>query len=169
MNYVIGSVEKRFWAKVEKKGPDECWLWTASTREGYGCLGTYRQGRKFIDGAHRISYEIHVGPIPENKLVDHRCRVRLCVNPKHLQLATRKENIENHSGAYKNSLSGVRGVYWANNRKKWRVSVQHNKKKYEGGLFDSLEEAEVAAIALRNKLFTNNLVDRDAHRMGGEK
>ena len=73
----------RFWAKVAKSD-DGCWLWTASTRGGYG--------RFFLDGrlvmAHRVSYEIHAGPIPKGHYVCHRCDMPGCVNPRSLHRNT---------------------------------------------------------------------------------
>lgn len=69
---------------------DACWLWTSShrTRDGYG--------RKWVKGkrvmAHRWMYERHIGPIPNGMQLDHLCRVRLCVNPRHLEPVTLQEN-----------------------------------------------------------------------------
>lgn len=58
-----------------------CWQWIgAVTTSGYG---TYRQ-----QYAHRFSYELHIGPIPEGEQVDHLCRNPLCVNPEHLEAVT---------------------------------------------------------------------------------
>jgi hypothetical protein len=78
----------RFWEKVDKSG--ECWLWTAGKEsEGYGRFKLNGKGCK----AHRISYELEVGPIPEGLQIDHLCRVRHCVNPEHLEAVTQRENI----------------------------------------------------------------------------
>jgi len=76
----------RFWAKVRKT--DGCWLWTASTLGDYGCLAINRKNR----GAHRISYELHYGPIPKGMFVCHRCDTPRCVRPEHLFLGTPKDN-----------------------------------------------------------------------------
>ena len=66
-----------------------CWLWDrAISQTGYGniCVdGKYR-------GAHRVVYEALVGPIPEGLHLDHRCRVRACVNPNHLEPVSQREN-----------------------------------------------------------------------------
>lgn len=77
-----------FWAKVEKGTPDECWHWLGSTREGYGLIKFAGQVRN----AHRVAYELQVGPIPDGLHIDHLCRNRLCVNAAHLEPVTQAEN-----------------------------------------------------------------------------
>ena len=88
-----GKPERRFWAKIDKNGPNDCWLWRAAKGGGgYGCFR--RGGRK--DGnipAHRFIYELLVGPIPKGLTIDHLCRNRLCVNPAHLEAVTHQVNI----------------------------------------------------------------------------
>ena len=86
---MILSIQDRFWGKVDKNGPTGCWLWTASiTRSGYG---HFRIGSK-LHPAHRVAYELSIGQIPEGLQLDHLCRVRRCVNPKHLEPVTNQEN-----------------------------------------------------------------------------
>jgi hypothetical protein len=77
----------KFWARVNKT--DACWLWTgAISTEGYGRITwDYRN-----TGAHRVSYQELVGPIPDGLMLDHLCRVRHCVNPAHLEPVTNAEN-----------------------------------------------------------------------------
>lgn len=152
----MSDLISRFWEKVNKTG--ECWIWTASKRgPGYGqcSLGGRRQGY-----AHRFSYEIHFGSIPAGMVIDHICHNKLCVKPDHLQAVTPKQNQENLLGARVTSSSGVRGVSWNAEKKRWQVFVRSNRKSTFGGYFANIHEAEQAATTLRNQLFTNNLVDR---------
>ncbi|WP_375275005.1 HNH endonuclease signature motif containing protein [Methylorubrum thiocyanatum] len=80
----------RFWAKVDVRGPDECWLWTAGTdRAGYGKLKA--EGRDV--GAHRISWEVANGPIPAGRLLRHGCDTPACCNPGHFTPGTHAQNL----------------------------------------------------------------------------
>jgi len=76
----------RFWSKVSKT--ENCWNWTGWLRLGYGQFNVGR--RKFA--AHRVAYELTVGPIPEGMQLDHLCRNTRCVNPAHLEPVTPVEN-----------------------------------------------------------------------------
>jgi len=79
---------ERFDAKVQRTAT--CWLWIGATNQkGYG---TFWSG-DVRTGAHRWSYEYHVGPIPVGLEIDHLCRVRHCVNPAHLEAVTHAENL----------------------------------------------------------------------------
>lgn len=87
------SVESRFWPKVDKNGPNGCWLWVASkTSSGYGHFAN--------QCAHRVAYELLVGPIPEGLEIDHLCRVRHCVNPEHMEPVTHRVNIDRRIGKH---------------------------------------------------------------------
>jgi len=92
---VIVPPETRFWRYVEKSD-NGCWLWSGSlNKHGYGQLYA-----GMVDGhrvppllAHRLSYQINTGTIPEGLDLDHLCRVRRCVNPSHLEPVTRRDNL----------------------------------------------------------------------------
>lgn len=74
------GVRERLEAKIVRT--ETCWFWTAyRDRKGYGTIGVRGKVRK----AHRVAYELYVGPIPDGLTIDHLCRVRHCVNPAHLE------------------------------------------------------------------------------------
>ena len=81
----------RFWPKVDASGP--CWEWIAhKNNHGYGQVGLGAGTRK-LGMAHRVAWELLVGPIPEGLELDHLCRNPACVNPDHLEPVTHKENM----------------------------------------------------------------------------
>lgn len=68
-----------------------CWEFTGTTSGGYGMIGRPNNGGMAL--AHRISYELFVGEIPEGLTIDHLCRNRRCINPWHLEAVTGKVNV----------------------------------------------------------------------------
>lgn len=97
---VLEAFKKRFMAKIEKR-PSGCWLWTAASRNGYGYIGLNRDGWRPVR-AHRVAYELFVQPIPQGLVIHHRCGIRLCVNPDHLELLDhRTHTVDRHGAIFK--------------------------------------------------------------------
>lgn len=83
-----GSIEQRFWGKVKKT--NSCWNWIGNqSKDGYGQFGISDKIKK---SAHRFSFELLKGKIPQDLTIDHLCRNRLCVNPDHMKPVTTQEN-----------------------------------------------------------------------------
>ncbi len=80
-----------FWSRVDKsKGENECWPWAKTvSHDGYGRY--VLKGKYYL--AHRTSYELTFGKIPDGLVIDHLCRNTKCVNPRHLEAVTNKTNI----------------------------------------------------------------------------
>lgn len=106
------TVIDRLMAMVEIHS-NGCWLWTGALTAGYGMIGigVRGDGSRRIVRAHRVSYEIHIGPIPDGMQLDHTCHKkgecmevgsaclhRRCVNPYHLEPVTSNENKKRGNG-----------------------------------------------------------------------
>ncbi len=82
------TVEQRFWGKIEILASG-CWGWKGGLTLGYGSFFVRGGTRR----AHRVSYELFKGPIPDGLTLDHLCRVRNCVNPAYLEPVTQHKNV----------------------------------------------------------------------------
>lgn len=83
------SLRERFDQKWRVDAESGCWIWEASHKtDGYGLISVNSKWK----AAHRIAWELYVGPIPEGILIDHKCRRKSCVNPNHLEPVTLAEN-----------------------------------------------------------------------------
>lgn len=84
------TLAQRYWAKVDVRGPDECWPWTGGTSKGYGKLWDGIAMRR----AHRIGWRIHHGKDPGAEEVRHTCDNPPCQNPAHWVLGSRQDNMD---------------------------------------------------------------------------
>lgn len=123
-------------SKIDVKGPDDCWLWTAGTRSGYGQIGIGSAKTQVKIYAHRLAYFLEYGVDPGILFVCHTCDQRLCCNPKHLWLGTQKQNLED---------AAAKG--------RMHVGEQHGLRKHperaargEGVTASKLKEADVVEI-----------------------
>lgn len=92
------AIPERFWAKVAKAGPDDCWLWIGTKyQNGYGhfMLDQAGDAHKQIV-AHRMAWILTHGPVAEDLCVCHACDVPACCNPSHLWLGTKADNARDH-------------------------------------------------------------------------
>lgn len=92
-NELDSKALERFKTKI-MVASDGCHLWMGYRHlKGYG--GTHVGGKAVY--AHRLAWQIANGPIPEGMVIDHICRVRCCVNPRHLRLVTNRQNVTENS------------------------------------------------------------------------
>lgn len=94
-------LKNNFWEYVTKT--ESCWLWTgALTRRGYGHFQFFdlKLHRRRQIGAHRFSYLLVHGDLPDDVLIHHKCEIKICVNPDHLEPLTALEHRRTHPGTY---------------------------------------------------------------------
>ena len=125
--------EDRFWDKVDVRGPDECWEWTASTSGGDYCYGQLRVNGR-LPKAHRLAWEIEYGPIPDGLYVLHKCDNPPCCNPAHLFLGTHADNMRdrNEKGRTARGIQNPTG-------KLTRDSVRQVRTLYATGKFSQMQ------------------------------
>lgn len=91
---------------ADVRGPADCWNWRSATRNGYGRLmiGSRAAGTRRSVSAHRLAYEIHFGEIPSGLEVCHRCDNRRCINPAHLFVGTKQDNVDDREAKGRNKI-----------------------------------------------------------------
>jgi len=93
---VNAGILTRFWSRVDRRGPRDCWSWTAGCcTAGYGHfrLGSASTGDRRKELSHRLAYELTKGPIPDGLKVLHECDNPPCCNPAHLFVGTHADNM----------------------------------------------------------------------------
>ena len=141
-----GTITEKYEAAVIRR--EGCWGWGGTFHEyGYGLISKY--GRYYR--AHRVSWELHNGPIPDGMEIDHICHTPECTKPAHLRLATKSQNMENRRGANSNNKLGVRNV--AKHGNMYRVTITKDLRQIRYGSYATLEEAARAAVEARAKYF----------------
>lgn len=148
-NERFATPEEAFLARTEPLVWSSCIVWTGATnRHGYGQLQV--NGRMVY--AHRYSWERTNGTIPDDRILDHACWERSCVNPEHLRLATISQNSAYLSGARKGRKHDLpRGV--TRRGRGYEAAVQSGGIRHYLGTFSTPEEASAAAEAKRAILF----------------
>ena len=159
----------RFMRQVNKTGtvpphaPElgQCWVWEGTRdKKGYGRFSSNERGTSSL--AHRWLYSNQGGKLSKGMVLDHRCHNRSCVRPSRLREITSKQNSENVSGLNAANTSGFRGAYYNKTRGVWYAKVGHNNTSWNGGPYDTAEEAGEAARLKRLELHTHNDLDRVA-------
>lgn len=140
------EIIERFWAKVDKKSQDECWGWKAyKNKYGYGQIRI--NNKKY--SAHRISWFIHNGEIPEHNSFHgmcalHKCDNPSCVNPTHLFLGTHQENMRDRDAKWRGaSLAGEK--HW--NHKLAEKQVIEIREKYTPRKYSTRKLAEEYGVS----------------------
>lgn len=152
------TVEDRFWSKVDKRHPSECWNWQrAKDSSGYG---NFWCGARIV-GAHRYAWFLTHGECPEGLELDHLCHNRSCVNPDHLRAVSHLQNVQNLRGPRKDSKhGGGRGLSWRKGKWMVRVSVDGVRKFF--GSYESQHQAECVAIAARAMEYADSPAAKEA-------
>lgn len=143
------TLGEMFWQKVEVGGDDDCWIWRGNLQPN-----SYPYGRITFNAepllAHRVSYELNIGKIPDGYVIDHICHNPKCVNPKHLRACTRSQNTINQK-LRKDNTTGQKGVSMCKNGTRFRAELVLNGKCYVIGCFDNLKAATEAYVAASTK------------------
>jgi len=127
----------RFWIKVDKRGPDECWPWLGANNGRYGTMTI----NKRTIGAHKVSYLIHHGDTPDGVMILHECDEGLCVNPAHLCVGSHAKNMRDK--AERGSHRGERVWHLA---KLTNPGVKLIRRCFEDGHYDCQRLSDITGV-----------------------
>lgn len=100
-----------FWKRVDKDGPNGCWIWQgACDQHGYGSMTIDYKRHK----AHRLAFELLKEPLIVGMVLDHLCRNPACVNPDHLEQVSQKENVRRGDAVWVNGLRNAQKTHCKN-------------------------------------------------------
>ena len=105
LGYPTMPVSERIKMNVIVRPWTGCWEWKGRKERGYGrtIMGSRTDGTRKTIAAHRLSYETFVGPIPDGMEVCHKCDNPCCVNPDHLFVGTRQDNVDDREAKHRNN------------------------------------------------------------------
>jgi len=113
LNMILGdpvrraNLERRFWVKVDRRRPDECWPWLKPAKNGYGIFSL---SSTRTTNAHRVAWALRNGPIRERTIIRHSCDNPACCNPAHLVPGTQLDNVsKGDEGVRFSKVAGPRG------------------------------------------------------------
>lgn len=153
--------EERFWGNVTVT--DYCWEWTGRKEKEAGRLWN---GHRLVL-AHVFSYAMHVGDIPEGLEIDHKCRNRACVNPKHLRAVERWINGQNTMTRECNT-SGFKGVSLVRKTGKYLARTNDGTgKRVHIGHFETPQEAARALLDFNMRREVYTLYDQELSKEFG--
>lgn len=150
------TIEERFWSKVDRRSPTECWEWQAGRHDKMG-YGAFLIGRRSCL-SHRVAYQLTNGDIPKGLYVLHSCDNPPCCNPAHLFLGTYQDN--NRDKARKGRANPPFGEREPNH-KLTEADVRQIRQRYAAG---NVRQRDIAADYGISQRLVSLIVRREAWR-----